>query len=41
MYGGGSLFDPVQGSGVEVEDPEKLAVFEARIQRGEKIEPAD
>lgn len=40
MYGGGYVFsDPdVQ---VPPDDPEKLAEFEARIDRGEKIEPQD
>lgn len=41
MYGGGNTFEPMQDTALENEDPEKLAVFEARIERGEKIEPSD
>ena len=41
MYGGGNTFEKLQGADLQQEDPEKLAEFEARIQRGEKIEPAD
>ncbi|MDT7924776.1 MAG: 1,2-phenylacetyl-CoA epoxidase subunit PaaA [Chlorobiota bacterium] len=39
MYGNLSIAEPVRG--VEQEDPEKLAEFEERIARGEKIEPHD
>lgn len=41
MYGGGNTFEKLQGTDLEHEDPKLLAEFEARIQRGEKIEPAD
>lgn len=41
MYGGGNTFEAQQMGGVENEDPIKLAEFEARIARGEKIEPND
>lgn len=41
MYGGGNTFEKLQGTDLQNEDPQKLAEFEARIQRGEKIEPAD
>jgi ring-1,2-phenylacetyl-CoA epoxidase subunit PaaA len=41
MYGGGNIFDPVKPGELQDEDPEKLAEFEARIERGEKIEPGD
>jgi len=40
MYGGGNLFESMNDD-LQQEDPEKLAEFEARIQRGEKIEPKD
>lgn len=41
MYGGGNIFD-TDGSGNLIdEDPIKLDEFEARIARGEKIEPSD
>jgi ring-1,2-phenylacetyl-CoA epoxidase subunit PaaA len=40
MYGGGNVFEAMN-TGVENEDPIKLAEFEARIERGEKIEPTD
>ena len=40
MYGGGNLFESMNED-LQQEDPEKLAEFEARIQRGEKIEPKD
>lgn len=40
MYGGGNIFDE-QPADLKQEDPEKLAAFEARIERGDKIEPAD
>ncbi|HEY0272792.1 MAG TPA: 1,2-phenylacetyl-CoA epoxidase subunit PaaA, partial [Chitinophaga sp.] len=45
MYGGGYIYEePHQRAAVPApsqEDPEKLAAFEARITRGEKIEPGD
>ncbi len=41
MYGGGTIFETIQNAGPETEDPEKLEAFEARIARGEKIEPSD
>ena len=41
MYGGGNLFEPMSKDDLKVEDPVKLSAFEARIDRGEKIEPAD
>src|SRR6186713_3707306 len=41
MYGGGNTFEGVKTDSLEKEDPAQLAVFEARIERGEKIEPAD
>lgn len=41
MYGGGNLFESIKTKTVEQEDPVLLAEFEARIERGEKIEPAD
>jgi ring-1,2-phenylacetyl-CoA epoxidase subunit PaaA len=42
MYGGGYLPNEEKHKlQVETEDPEKLTNFEARIQRGEKIEPHD
>ena len=41
MYGGGYIFeDPIPGQDI-IEDPQKLAEFQERIDRGEKIEPAD
>ncbi|MDQ3536156.1 MAG: phenylacetate-CoA oxygenase subunit PaaI, partial [Bacteroidota bacterium] len=40
MYGGGNIFENVPVD-LESEDQEKLAAFEARINRGEKIEPMD
>ncbi len=40
MYGGGTTFEHFRQTDVS-EDPEQLAAFEARISRGEKIEPAD
>ena len=40
MYGGGYTFEGIRQDDL-TEDPEKLAGFEARIARGEKIEPAD
>ena len=41
MYGGGSIFEPVKLDELQHEDPVMLAAFEARIDRGEKIEPND
>jgi ring-1,2-phenylacetyl-CoA epoxidase subunit PaaA len=41
MYGGGTIFESTKLDGLENEDPVKLAEFEARIARGEKIEPVD
>lgn len=41
MYGGGNTFEKLKTKSVEDEDPQLLAVFEIRIERGEKIEPSD
>lgn len=45
MYGGGYIYDDPNRSRQQeeqlVDDPVKLAAFEARITRGEKIEPGD
>jgi len=42
MYGGGNIFEPIdQQELLKDEDPIKLAEFEDRIERGEKIEPTD
>jgi ring-1,2-phenylacetyl-CoA epoxidase subunit PaaA len=41
MYGGGNIFEATQFAELETEDPVLLAEFEARIDRGEKIEPQD
>lgn len=42
MYGNTSLTaEEAKVMNAAIEDPEKLAVFEARITRGEKIEPGD
>src|ERR671912_968614 len=41
MYGGGNIFEATKFDDLTTEDPVKLAEFEARIARGEKIEPAD
>jgi ring-1,2-phenylacetyl-CoA epoxidase subunit PaaA len=41
MYGGGNIFEAIRFEELETEDPVKLAEFEARIDRGEKIEPQD
>ncbi len=41
MYGGGNTFEPVNSKDLTNEDPVKLEAFEARIERGEKIEPTD
>ena len=40
MYGGGNTFEGIK-TDVAKEDPVLLAAFEARIERGEKIEPSD
>ena len=41
MYGGGNIFDATKFDNLAEEDPVKLDEFEARIARGEKIEPSD
>lgn len=41
MYGGGNTFEAPKQNELQAEDPQKLAEFEARIERGEKIEPSD
>ncbi len=41
MYGGGNVFEATKFDDLQAEDPIKLAEFEARIARGEKIEPTD
>jgi ring-1,2-phenylacetyl-CoA epoxidase subunit PaaA len=41
MYGGGNIFETSRFEELEVEDPVMLEAFEARIDRGEKIEPND
>ena len=41
MYGGGNVFEATKFDDLQTEDPAKLAEFEARIARGEKIEPND
>src|SRR5258707_11400780 len=41
MYGGGNSFEGIKTDSIAQEDPQQLAVFEARIARGEKIEPMD
>ena len=41
MYGGGNVFEATKFDDLQAEDPVKLAEFEARIARGEKIEPSD
>ncbi|WP_017731603.1 1,2-phenylacetyl-CoA epoxidase subunit PaaA [Nafulsella turpanensis] len=41
MYGGGNTFEAPKQNEMQAEDPQKLAEFEARIERGEKIEPSD
>ena len=41
MYGGGNTFEATRFDDLEQEDPVKLHEFEARIARGEKIEPSD
>src|SRR5688572_126658 len=41
MYGGGNIFDETNADSLQDENKENLAAFEARIERGEKIEPTD
>jgi len=41
MYGGGNIFEATKFDNLTQEDPVKLDEFEARIARGEKIEPSD
>jgi ring-1,2-phenylacetyl-CoA epoxidase subunit PaaA len=41
MYGGGNTFEGIKDDGLAQEDQTKLSEFEARIARGEKIEPTD
>ena len=41
MYGGGNIFEAKNFDDLAKEDPVKLDEFEARIARGEKIEPTD
>ncbi|WP_192821590.1 1,2-phenylacetyl-CoA epoxidase subunit PaaA [Rufibacter sp. LB8] len=41
MYGGGNVFEATKFDEAVQEDPILLAEFEARIARGEKIEPTD
>lgn len=41
MYGGGNVFEATKFDDLQTEDPARLAEFEARIARGEKIEPSD
>jgi len=41
MYGNLSITDPIASDAIQEDDPELLAEFEARIDRGEKIEPHD
>lgn len=41
MYGGGYIHDDQKKPEMQAEDPVLLAEFEARIARGEKIEPRD
>ena len=41
MYGGGTTFDGAGADTLASEDPVRLQAFEARIERGEKIEPTD
>ena len=40
MYGGGNIFEGIK-TDAPAEDPVLLSAFEARIERGEKIEPSD
>lgn len=41
MYGGGYIYDKASPADQQQDDPVKLAEFEAKIDRGEKIEPHD
>jgi len=41
MYGGGNIFETAENDTLKNEDSTKLAEFEAKIERGEKIEPSD
>ena len=43
MYGGGYIYDndPDNGKAQQKDDPKQLEIFEARIERGEKVEPDD
>jgi ring-1,2-phenylacetyl-CoA epoxidase subunit PaaA len=41
MYGGGNTFEGIKDDNLANEDPAALSAFEARIERGEKIEPKD
>ena len=41
MYGGGYIQEEKQEATSQIDDAQKLAAFEARIDRGEKIEPHD
>ena len=41
MYGGGNTFEGIKTDSIAQEDPVLLDAFEARILRGEKIEPTD
>ncbi|GJM29888.1 MAG: phenylacetate-CoA oxygenase subunit PaaA [Cyclobacteriaceae bacterium] len=41
MYGGGNIFEVNKSDNLNQEDPVKLDEFEARIARGEKVEPSD
>ncbi len=41
MYGGGYIYDKSSPAEQHQDDPAKLAEFEAKIDRGEKIEPHD
>lgn len=41
MYGGGNTFEQLKTKELKDEDPQLLGEFEARIARGEKIEPTD
>lgn len=41
MYGGGNVFEATKYDALQAEDPVQLAGFEARIARGEKVEPSD
>ncbi len=41
MYGGGTIFEAMKSDPRAQEDPARLAEFEAKIDRGEKVEPSD